>query len=151
MERRVLRLVLCLWVVHGSMEEVGCLRCLVAPYPLSPHFPFPPPVVESEVHRMRFPLRVVLPWLSFLGLWNGIAGKELELEAVVDDLVDEDNDSKVEEVYNETATYMVSTGFNVNKASKGETGGGNKSLYELWKVGYCIIHMKNGQKSEQNT
>ncbi|GKB31988.1 hypothetical protein Tco_0871389 [Tanacetum coccineum] len=37
------------------MEEVGCLRCLVAPYPLSPHFPFIPPA-------------------------GGIGGKELELE-----------------------------------------------------------------------
>ncbi|GKG48975.1 hypothetical protein Tco_0513122, partial [Tanacetum coccineum] len=27
-------------------HEVGCLRCLVAPYPLSPRFPFPPPAVE---------------------------------------------------------------------------------------------------------
>ncbi|GJU69704.1 hypothetical protein Tco_1255963 [Tanacetum coccineum] len=47
------------------MEEVGCLRCLVAPYPLSPHFPFPPPAVESEVHRMKTPLRVVIAWLLF--------------------------------------------------------------------------------------
>ncbi|GJT70253.1 hypothetical protein Tco_1029539 [Tanacetum coccineum] len=48
----------------------------------------------------------------------------------VDDLVDEDNDSEVEEVYDETTTYMSSTGFNVNKASKSGSGGGNKSLYE---------------------
>ncbi|GJZ59193.1 hypothetical protein Tco_0615009 [Tanacetum coccineum] len=63
----------------------------------------------------------------------------------VDDLVDEDNDSEVEEVYNETATYMVSTGFNVNKASKGKTGRGNKSLYELWKV-ICMDITNNTRK-----
>ncbi|GJX22508.1 reverse transcriptase domain-containing protein, partial [Tanacetum coccineum] len=51
--KKVLRLALCLWFVHGSMKEVRCLRCSVAPYPLSPHFPFPPPAVESEVHHMR--------------------------------------------------------------------------------------------------
>ncbi|GKC37044.1 hypothetical protein Tco_1049428, partial [Tanacetum coccineum] len=27
--KKALRLVLYLWFVHGSMEEVGCLRCLV--------------------------------------------------------------------------------------------------------------------------
>ncbi|GJX84728.1 hypothetical protein Tco_0335502 [Tanacetum coccineum] len=52
---------------------------------------------------------------------------------LVDDLVNEDNDSEVEEVYDETATYMASTSFNVNKASKRGNGGGNKSLYEQWK------------------
>ncbi|GKC37536.1 ATPase, F1/V1/A1 complex, alpha/beta subunit, partial [Tanacetum coccineum] len=51
----------------------------------------------------------------------------------VDDLVNEDNDSKVVEVYDETATYMAFTGFNVNKAPKSGSGGGNKSLYEQWK------------------
>ncbi|GJZ19839.1 hypothetical protein Tco_0556429 [Tanacetum coccineum] len=44
-----------------------------------------------------------------------------------------DNVSEVEEVYDETATYMASTGFNVNKASKSGSGGENKSLYEQWK------------------
>ncbi|GJZ50212.1 hypothetical protein Tco_0604402 [Tanacetum coccineum] len=48
----------------------------------------------------------------------------------VDDLVNEDNDNEVEEVYDETTTYMASTGINVNKASKSGSGGGNKSLYE---------------------
>nr|GEV31087.1 hypothetical protein [Tanacetum cinerariifolium] len=51
----------------------------------------------------------------------------------VDDLVNEDNDSEVDEVYDETATYMASTSFNVNKASKSGSGGGNKSVYEKWK------------------
>ncbi|GJU29525.1 hypothetical protein Tco_1173114 [Tanacetum coccineum] len=51
----------------------------------------------------------------------------------VDDLVNEDNDSEVEEVYDETTTYMASTSFNVNKASKSGSGGGNKSLCEQWK------------------
>ncbi|GJR67211.1 hypothetical protein Tco_0013276 [Tanacetum coccineum] len=47
-----------------------------------------------------------------------------------DDVVNEDNDSEVEEAYDETATYMASMGFNVYKASKSGSGGGNKSLYE---------------------
>ncbi|GJW46768.1 hypothetical protein Tco_0078414, partial [Tanacetum coccineum] len=51
----------------------------------------------------------------------------------VDDLVNKDNDSEAEEVCDEIATYMASTGFNVNKASKSGSGGGNKSLYEQWK------------------
>ncbi|GKA08186.1 hypothetical protein Tco_0687517 [Tanacetum coccineum] len=50
----------------------------------------------------------------------------------VDDLVNEDNDSKVEDVYDETATFIVSTSFNVNKASKTGSGGRNKILYEQW-------------------
>ncbi|GJX72295.1 hypothetical protein Tco_0309466, partial [Tanacetum coccineum] len=48
----------------------------------------------------------------------------------VDDVVNEDNDNNVEEVYDEIATYMACTGFNVNKASKNGSGRGNKSLYE---------------------
>nr|GEX49208.1 hypothetical protein [Tanacetum cinerariifolium] len=36
----------------------------------------------------------------------------------VDHLVNEDNDSEVEEVYDETGTYMASTSFNANKTSK---------------------------------
>ncbi|GJX85071.1 hypothetical protein Tco_0335845 [Tanacetum coccineum] len=51
----------------------------------------------------------------------------------VDDLVNEDSDNEVEEIYNETATYMASTSFNVNKAFKSGSGGGNKSLYKQWK------------------
>ncbi|GJW04267.1 hypothetical protein Tco_1563123 [Tanacetum coccineum] len=50
----------------------------------------------------------------------------------VDDLVNEDNDSEVEEVYDETGTYMASTSFTVYKASKSGSRGGNKSLYEQW-------------------
>ncbi|GKA79383.1 ATPase, F1/V1/A1 complex, alpha/beta subunit, partial [Tanacetum coccineum] len=51
----------------------------------------------------------------------------------VDDLVNEDNDNELEDVYDETATYMASTSFNVNKASKSGNRRGNKSLYEQWK------------------
>ncbi|GJY55545.1 reverse transcriptase domain-containing protein [Tanacetum coccineum] len=51
----------------------------------------------------------------------------------VDYVVNKDNDSEVKEVYDETASYMASTGFNVNKASKSGSGGRNKSLYEQWK------------------
>ncbi|GKB54884.1 putative reverse transcriptase domain-containing protein [Tanacetum coccineum] len=51
----------------------------------------------------------------------------------VNDLVNEDNDSIVEEVYDETATYMASTSFNINKASKSGSGWENKSVYEQWK------------------
>nr|GEV81988.1 putative ribonuclease H-like domain-containing protein [Tanacetum cinerariifolium] len=47
----------------------------------------------------------------------------VEADREDDDLVNEDNDSKVEEVYDETATYMSSTSFNVNKASKSGSGG----------------------------
>ncbi|GJW04915.1 hypothetical protein Tco_1563771 [Tanacetum coccineum] len=50
-----------------------------------------------------------------------------------DDLVNEDNDSEVEEVYDKTATYMTSTSFNVNKALKVAMEEGNKILYEQWK------------------
>ncbi|GJU32446.1 hypothetical protein Tco_1176035 [Tanacetum coccineum] len=50
-----------------------------------------------------------------------------------DDMVNEDNGSEVEEVYDETATYMASTSFNVNDASKSGSGGGNKILPKLWK------------------
>ncbi|GKF25213.1 hypothetical protein Tco_0081107 [Tanacetum coccineum] len=59
-----------------------------------------------------------------------------EVSTKVDDLVNEDNDSEVEEVYDETATYMAFTSFNVNKASKSGSGGGNKNLYEQWKECY---------------
>ncbi|GJX14846.1 hypothetical protein Tco_0206604 [Tanacetum coccineum] len=55
------------------------------------------------------------------------------ISKMVDDLVNEDNDSEVEEVYDETTTYKAFTGFNVNKASKSGSGEGNKSLYEQWK------------------
>ncbi|GJZ95603.1 hypothetical protein Tco_0667937 [Tanacetum coccineum] len=51
----------------------------------------------------------------------------------VDNMGNEDNDSEVEKVYDGTAIYMTSTGFNVNKACKSGRGRGNKSLYEEWK------------------
>ncbi|GKE34305.1 reverse transcriptase domain-containing protein [Tanacetum coccineum] len=50
-----------------------------------------------------------------------------------DDPVNEDSDDEVLKVYNDTATFMVSTSSNVNEASKSGGGGGNKSLYEQWK------------------
>ncbi|GKC02948.1 ribonuclease H-like domain-containing protein, partial [Tanacetum coccineum] len=45
----------------------------------------------------------------------------------VDDLVNEDSDSEVGEIYDETTTYMDSTSSNVNKASKSGSGGEIKS------------------------
>ncbi|GJS41518.1 ribonuclease H-like domain-containing protein [Tanacetum coccineum] len=50
------------------------------------------------------------------------------VEEAVDDLANEDNDSEVEDVYDETATYMASKSFNVNKASKSGSGGEKKTL-----------------------
>nr|GEV15500.1 reverse transcriptase domain-containing protein [Tanacetum cinerariifolium] len=35
---------------YTSWKEVGCFRCSVAPYPLSPRVPLPP-AMESDVHR----------------------------------------------------------------------------------------------------
>ncbi|GJX77637.1 hypothetical protein Tco_0324448 [Tanacetum coccineum] len=57
---------------------------------------------------------------------------ELESQMIEGKLVllNDDGKPEVEEVYDETATYMSSTGFNVNNASKSGSGGGNKSLYE---------------------
>ncbi|GJV55150.1 zf-CCHC domain-containing protein [Tanacetum coccineum] len=52
---------------------------------------------------------------------------------LVDDLVNEDYYCKVEEVCDETATYMTYMSFNVNIASKSGYGIGIKSLYEQWK------------------
>nr|GEU71402.1 hypothetical protein [Tanacetum cinerariifolium] len=40
------------------------------------------------------------------------------------------DDGEMEEVYDETTTYMASTSFNVNKASKGGSRERNKSLYK---------------------
>nr|GEU78529.1 ribonuclease H-like domain-containing protein [Tanacetum cinerariifolium] len=57
--------------------------------------------------------------------------------SAVDNMVKKDNDSEVEEVYDETATYMTSMGFNVNKASNSGTGEGNKSLYKQWKENHA--------------
>ncbi|GJR81782.1 hypothetical protein Tco_0152567 [Tanacetum coccineum] len=51
----------------------------------------------------------------------------------LDDVVNEDNDSEMEKLYDENVSYMAFTGFNVNKASKRGRGRGNKSLYEQWK------------------
>nr|GEU91354.1 reverse transcriptase domain-containing protein [Tanacetum cinerariifolium] len=56
---------------------------------------------------------------------------------LVDALVNEDNDSEVEDVYDETATYRASTSFNVNKASNSGSGWGNKTLYEQWQESHC--------------
>ena len=48
----------------------------------------------------------------------------------IDDPVNEDSDSEVFEIYNETASFMASTSSKVNKASKSGSGVRNKSLYE---------------------
>nr|GEW45783.1 hypothetical protein [Tanacetum cinerariifolium] len=63
---------------------------------------------------------------------NDLESQMIDGKLVVDDLVNEDNDSEVDDVYDETATYMASTSFNVNKASKSGSGKENKSLYEQW-------------------
>lgn len=54
----------------------------------------------------------------------------------VDDPINEDSDSEVFEVYNETANFMVSTSSKDNKASKSCSGVRNKSLYEQCKKTY---------------
>nr|GEW60578.1 ribonuclease H-like domain-containing protein [Tanacetum cinerariifolium] len=65
-------------------------------------------------------------------------GSSNSFKKVVQDVAGSaDNDSEVEEVYDETATYMTSTGFNVNKASNSGTGEGNKSLYKQWKENHA--------------
>nr|GEV47540.1 hypothetical protein [Tanacetum cinerariifolium] len=48
----------------------------------------------------------------------------------VDDAINADNYNKVDEVHNETASFMASTSSKVNKSSKSGSGVGNKSLYE---------------------
>ncbi|GJV93269.1 hypothetical protein Tco_1541082 [Tanacetum coccineum] len=51
----------------------------------------------------------------------------------VDDPVNADSNSEVDEVFNE---MQVLSSPKVNKSSKSESGMGNKSLYEKWKVTY---------------
>nr|GEX08754.1 hypothetical protein [Tanacetum cinerariifolium] len=55
---------------------------------------------------------------------------------MVNDLVNVHSKSKVDEVYNETTSFMVSTSSKVNKVSKIGRGMGNKRLYEQWKDTY---------------
>nr|GFD27559.1 hypothetical protein [Tanacetum cinerariifolium] len=83
---------------------------------------------NSKVTSSNYPFNTLnmIEESDELGL-NG--GRKIQ----VDDLVNEDNDSEVKEVYDETVTYMASMGFNVNKASKSGNGGRNKRLYEQWK------------------
>ncbi|GJU21288.1 hypothetical protein Tco_0190536 [Tanacetum coccineum] len=76
---------ICLWVcsMDTNGEEVGCLRCSVAPYPLSPHFPFSDHRAGDElvVHDYEITLReLVIALASFLGFGMVLLGKELELE-----------------------------------------------------------------------
>ncbi|GJX64586.1 hypothetical protein Tco_0298929 [Tanacetum coccineum] len=61
---------------------------------------------------------------------------DFDIKFFGDDLDNEDNDSEVEEVYDETATYKASTCFIGNKASKSGSGGGKKRLYKEWKENY---------------
>nr|GEW62575.1 U5 small nuclear ribonucleoprotein helicase [Tanacetum cinerariifolium] len=58
------------------------------------------------------------------------------LKPTVDDLLDADSDSEVDEVFNETASFMASRSYKVNKSYKSTSGVGNKSLYEKWKEAY---------------
>ncbi|GJV59119.1 hypothetical protein Tco_1465219 [Tanacetum coccineum] len=48
----------------------------------------------------------------------------------IDDPINADTDSEVNEVFNETAGFMASTSSKINKNGSGV---GNKSLYEKWK------------------
>ncbi|GJZ35198.1 hypothetical protein Tco_0581015 [Tanacetum coccineum] len=61
---------------------------------------------------------------------------DFDIKFFGDDLDNKDNDSDVEEVYDETATYKASTCFIGNKASKSGSGGGKKRLYKEWKENY---------------
>ncbi|GJX04489.1 putative ribonuclease H-like domain-containing protein [Tanacetum coccineum] len=61
------------------------------------------------------------------------AGLTRENTKKVDDPVNADSDSEVDEVYNKTAGYMASTSSKVNKSGSGL---GNKSRYEQWKDTY---------------
>ncbi|GKB40387.1 zinc knuckle CX2CX4HX4C containing protein [Tanacetum coccineum] len=63
---------------------------------------------------------------------------------MVDDLVNADSDSEVDEVFNEIADFMASTSFKVDKSSKSDSGVGNKRLYEQWRETYhedCTMMM----------
>ncbi|GJU27179.1 zinc finger, CCHC-type containing protein [Tanacetum coccineum] len=51
----------------------------------------------------------------------------------VDAQVDADSDSEVDELFNETAGFMTSTSYEVNKSGRGVR---NKSMYEQWKETY---------------
>ncbi|GKB47143.1 hypothetical protein Tco_0897896 [Tanacetum coccineum] len=55
------------------------------------------------------------------------------LKPTVDDPLDADSDSEVDEMFNETASFMASSSSKVNKSSKSSSCVGNKSLYEQWK------------------
>ncbi|GKE34010.1 hypothetical protein Tco_1453332, partial [Tanacetum coccineum] len=50
----------------------------------------------------------------------------------VDDMINTDSDSKVEEVLNETAGFMASISSKIDNSSKNCSGVGNKILYEQW-------------------
>ncbi|GJU05201.1 hypothetical protein Tco_1121631, partial [Tanacetum coccineum] len=52
------------------------------------------------------------------------------------DLVNADSDSEVDEVYDETASFMAQTGSKINNVAKNGSGVVNKSLYERWKETY---------------
>ncbi|GJR29109.1 hypothetical protein Tco_1105341 [Tanacetum coccineum] len=53
-----------------------------------------------------------------------------------DDLVNANNDNEVDEVFNETASFIASTSFKVNKSFKSGNDVIIKSLYETWKETY---------------
>ncbi|GKA98061.1 hypothetical protein Tco_0825955 [Tanacetum coccineum] len=66
------------------MEEVRCLRCSVAPYPVT-HFPYSTTGGGIGGPSYETPLRVVIALASFLGFGMVLLGKELELEELLED------------------------------------------------------------------
>nr|GEU46822.1 reverse transcriptase domain-containing protein [Tanacetum cinerariifolium] len=84
-------------------------------------------MIEGKLVLLDDEGKTLQPFKSTLSSSSNVVSKK------VDDLVNEDIDSDVEEVYDKTATYMASTSFNVNKAFKNGRGWGKKSLYEQWK------------------
>nr|GEZ37849.1 hypothetical protein [Tanacetum cinerariifolium] len=86
--------------------------------------------VVQDVIGSTFGIPSITPFVARI---NDLESQMIEGKLVLlDSEVNEDNDSEVDEVYDETATYMASKSFNVNKASKSGSGRGKKSLYEQW-------------------
>ncbi|GJV98033.1 hypothetical protein Tco_1549610 [Tanacetum coccineum] len=68
-------------------------------------------MIEGKLMLLDDEGKPLKPSKSTLLIFSNVVSKN------VDDLFNEDDDSEVEEVYDETATYMASTSFNVNKTS----------------------------------
>ncbi|GJR15330.1 hypothetical protein Tco_0797982 [Tanacetum coccineum] len=84
------------------------------------------PVVENYVRNARKKYGIVCAMMNSKGLlfFKFYSVEENNKES---DVVDKESKSEVEEVYNETASFM---------ASKSGCGTGRKSLYERWKNDY---------------